>query len=77
MLSKLKKYSTKQIYQALRPYADPEYAVLAAWHVNHDKPPKKHVSFFYGPIKNEITIDKKTIDIILDNYQKRRFSWLK
>lgn len=76
MLSKLKKYSTKQIYHALKPYADPEYAVLAAWYVNHDRPLKQNVSFFYGPIDNEITIDRKTIDIILDNYQKRRFAWL-
>lgn len=72
-LKDLRKLTTKQIYSAIKEYADPEFAALAAWYVFHKKPPKKHISFIYNTNK-DVKIEKRIIDIILNNYQQNRLT---
>jgi hypothetical protein len=71
-LGELRKYTTRELYQALAPYADPEYAALSAWYVLHHKPPIRRIEWIYKPTKISANISKRLIDMILNNYQKIR-----
>lgn len=71
-LGELRRYTTRELYQDLAPYADPEHAALSAWYVLHSKPPIKRIEWIYKPTTISANISKRLIDMVLNHYQKIR-----